>query len=379
MNTRFAVFLATVAAILGLAAFYVGSRLIAWSAWAGAHRELVWLTLVLVIGLQFLAPYLWRAFPKRVKPLALLFWLSYTALGILTCLFFYTLAIDLLSGLLAVLGIDAVAGFELAAVATLLLVTLVVGIAQVIIGARIYQVDIPLANLPAGFEGFKIVQLSDLHLGPTIGRRYAERCVAKANALKADLAVLTGDFVDGSVAQLQHALEPMARLTAKQGTLFITGNHEYYCGVEDWLAEFRRLGVRVLLNEHVVIRQNDAELVVAGVTDISAPQTLPGHVSDPAKSIAGAPAQTTKILLAHHPASYKDAAQAGFQLQISGHTHGGQLFPFNLVVALTQRYYKGLYRFEDMWIYVNRGTGYWGPPLRFGVPAEITLLRLKRA
>ncbi len=158
----------------------------------------------------------------------------------------------------------------------------------------------------------------------------------------------------------------------------VTGNHEYYWGAQKWLEEFQKLGVRVLLNEHAVITKNGRELVIAGIADPTAGQLHASGAPDPEKAIEGAPGNTVKILLAHQPAVYREASRAGFHLQLSGHTHGGQFFPWSIVVALSHRYYKGLQRYENMWLYISRGAGYWGPPLRFAVPAEITLLRLKR-
>jgi predicted MPP superfamily phosphohydrolase len=378
--SRFLVFILIIAAILGLAAFYVGTRLIAWSPWAASRSELVWLSLALFVALQFLGPILYRVVPDRFNRLFILHWASYTALGVFGCLVLYTAAADLFAAAWTMaLGSNRALELESAAVGAMLLVTLVVGSIQVALGPRLYTVQVPLAALPAAFDGFSIVQITDLHLGPTIGRRFMERCVAVANALDADVVALTGDFVDGSVAQLRDAVAPLARLKARRGVFFVTGNHEYYWNALAWIEEIRALGVRVLLNEHVVIRLGDAALVLAGVTDHGAGAMLRGHAADPQRAIAGAPDDAAKVLLAHHPSSHVAAQRAGFHLQISGHTHGGQFFPFSLLVRLANRHYKGLYKLGRLWLYVSRGTGYWGPPLRFGVPAEITLLRLRCA
>jgi predicted MPP superfamily phosphohydrolase len=318
--------------------------------------------------------------PDRYNRLFILHWASYTALGVFGCLVLYTAAADLFATAWSIaLGSNRALELESAAVGAMLLVTLVVGSAQVALGPRVYTVQIPLAELPAALDGFSIVQVTDLHLGPTVGRRFMERCVAMANALDADVVALTGDFVDGTVERLRDAIAPIAGLKARGGVFFVTGNHEYYWNAHAWIDEIRALGVRVLLNEHVVIRRGDAALVLAGITDQSAGPMLRGHAPDPQRALAGAPDGAAKVLLAHHPASHAAAQRAGFHLQISGHTHGGQFFPFSLLVRLANRYYKGLYRLGRLWLYVSRGTGYWGPPLRFGVPAEITLLRLRSA
>lgn len=255
--------------------------------------------------------------------------------------------------------------------------------------ARVRRVDIPIAQLPSQLQGFTIAQLSDIHVGPTIRVRYIERIVNTVNRLGADMVAITGDLVDGSVAELRTHVAPLARLKTRHGTFVVTGNHEYYVGAHDWIDELRRLGLRVLMNEHVVLQtrnvsgaQTDEEvhesaLVVAGVTDYTAGHFDASHASDPEGAVRDAPPQVhTRLLLAHQPRSAIAAAQAGYQLQLSGHTHGGQFFPWNLFVPLQQPFTAGLHRLHDMWIYVSRGTGYWGPPKRFGAPSEITLLRL---
>ncbi len=171
--------------------------------------------------------------------------------------------------------------------------------------------DIPIANLPEELEGFKIAQITDLHVGPTIGRGYTEQVVKTVNDLSPDLIALTGDFVDGTVSHLRKAIEPLAALKAKHGTYFVTGNHEYYWGVREWIDEFRSFGARILLNEHVVINEKGKDMVIAGVTDRSAGQMLPGHESSPKKAMEGAPEHGIRILLAHQPASYKEASADG--------------------------------------------------------------------
>ncbi len=377
---RFLVFISVVTAVLGLAGFYLGERFIAASHWAASHREIVWLALLLFVVLQFLGPYLYRVFPDRLNWMLVVHWVTYTALGIFTCFFFYAVAADLLALLWnALFGPRLSDAVELSAVSAMVLVTIVVGFAEVATGPKVYEIDVQLAELPPAFEGFRIVQISDLHLGPTSGRRFAEKVARIANGLQADVVALTGDFVDGAVATLGHAVEPIAGIRSRQGLFFVPGNHEYYWGVASWVRHFRSLGVRVLLNEHVVIERDGSALVLAGVTDYSAGGMLPDHASDPKKSLRGAPPSAIKVLLAHHPESFREAERAGFDLQLSGHTHGGQFFPFSLLVHLTHRYTKGLHRWRRLWIYVSRGTGYWGPPLRFGVPGEITRIRLRRS
>ncbi len=242
--------------------------------------------------------------------------------------------------------------------------------------AAVVEVSVPIANLPAALEGFSIVQISDIHVGPTIKGAYLQAIVDKVNALSPDVVAITGDLVDGSVRQLAPHTAPLAQLRARHGAYFVTGNHEYYSNAHEWIEEVRRLGLTVLMNEHVVLRHDDAGLVLAGVTDYTAHHFDPAHRSDPHAAIAAAPAGHPRVLLAHQPRSAQAAAEAGFDLQLSGHTHGGQFFPWNFFVPLQQPYVAGLKRLQGLWVYVSRGTGYWGPPKRLLAPSEITLIRL---
>jgi predicted MPP superfamily phosphohydrolase len=241
--------------------------------------------------------------------------------------------------------------------------------------AAVKHVDLPIAALPAALQGLTIVQISDVHVGPTIKRGYVEAIVRRVNELDADLVAITGDLVDGSVPRVGPHLAPLAELRSRHGTFCVTGNHEYYHGVDGWIAEWRRLGLRPLLNEGQVLEHDGACLLIAGVTDFSARRFAAEHASDPERALRGHEA-AVKILLAHQPRSAPAAAAAGFDVQLSGHTHGGQMLPWNLLVPMQQPFVSGLERLERLWVYTSRGTGYWGPPLRFGAPSEITRLRL---
>ena len=242
---------------------------------------------------------------------------------------------------------------------------------------RLVRVDVSIADLPAAFAGFTIAQISDLHVGPTIKRGFVERIVTRVNALKADVIAVTGDLVDGTVQELAPHTAPLAGLAAPSGVYFVTGNHEYYSGERAWSREIARLGLRVLKNEHVILTRDGARLLLAGVTDYGAHHFDPAERSDPAAALIGAPVGASpRILLAHQPSSARAAAAAGFDLQISGHMHGGQFWPWTFFVRYFQPFTAGLERLGDLWVYVSRGTGYWGPPNRFGSPSEITLLRL---
>ncbi len=250
------------------------------------------------------------------------------------------------------------------------------GVAEAKQTPQVKRVPVPIDNLPPDLDGFRIVQITDIHVNPTFRRSSVEDIVAVVNTLEADIVALTGDLVDGSVDQLGYDVAPLAQIRSAAGNFFVTGNHEYYSGVIEWVEEVRRLGYTVLLNEHQLISRGQARLLVAGVTDYRGGNFLSTHRSDPQKALNGAPAADVKILLAHQPKNIFAAARAGYDLQISGHTHGGQFFPWNLLVGFAQPYVYGLHTHENTQIYVSRGTGYWGPPVRVGSPSEITLIKL---
>ena len=258
----------------------------------------------------------------------------------------------------------------------------VIGLINARMTARVKHVDIPLTGLPDALNGFTIAQITDVHVGPTIKGEYVRRIVRRVNNLAADAVAITGDVVDNTVDILSDQTAPLGELRARHGSFVVTGNHEYYSGADDWMVEFRRLGLRTLSDEHVVIDHDGAQLVIAGVNDYSANSRNPNETSpelsgsDPAKALAGSPEGAPKVLLAHQPRSATAAAEAGFDLQLSGHTHGGQFWPWNLFVRMQQPFTAGLNRLGKLWVYTSRGTGYWGPPKRFGAPSEITLIRL---
>ena len=314
-----------------------------------------------------------------------LMWAGLIALGAFSTLLVLTFVRDL--ALLAALVIvhTGFAALPLSAIArdtalTVPLLTAIItalGYVNARRTARVRSVDVPIAGLPAALHGFTIAQISDVHVGPTIKRDFVEGIVDIVNALDADLIAITGDLVDGSVPQLAHDTAPLAGLRSRHGTFFVTGNHEYYSGAAAWIGELERLGMRVLQNEHVALMHDGAIVVVAGVADFGAHHFDPAHRSDPRAALAGAPVDAAaKVLLAHQPRSALAAAPAGFDLQLSGHTHGGQFLPWNWFVRFQQPFTAGLERLGKLWVYTSRGTGYWGPPKRFGAPSEITRLRL---
>jgi len=242
------------------------------------------------------------------------------------------------------------------------------------------EIPVHLPRLPRALDGLRLVQLSDLHLGMLADSRFLRHVVEKSNALRPDLVVITGDLVDGSVETLGPDVEPLSGLRSRWGTLFVTGNHEYYSGADDWVEWLRARGIRVLMNERVALGDDGLceepgrgpGLDIAGVTDFRAGHNHDGHAPDLARALEGRDPDRELVLLAHQPRQVDEAAAAGVGLQLSGHTHGGQLWPFGSLVGLFQPYIHGLHRHGEMTqIYVSRGTGCWGPPMRVGAPAEI--------
>jgi uncharacterized protein len=379
-------FLFAVAALLHA---YIGLRI---APALDATPGLQWLLLIVLVLSALLMPLGMMAGRVAKQPLAdRLTWVGLLFMGLFSSLFVLTLARDaalLVMWLvnLAVPDLLPLAGWRVSsarAVPVLGLLVSLLGFMNARRTAAVVRVDVPIKGLAAAWHGFTLAQISDIHVGPTIKQRYLQRIVEKVNALQADLVAITGDLVDGRVRELGPQVAPLADLQSRHGTFFVTGNHEYYSGAHAWIDELRRLGLTVLLNQHVVIPQAgihanaDGPLVLAGVTDFSAGHFDPAHKSDPHAALAGAPPlASVRVLLAHQPRSAAAAAQAGFDLQLSGHTHGGQFFPWIYFVRFQQPFTSGLHRLQNLWVYTSRGTGYWGPPKRFGAPSEITLLRL---
>ena len=356
---------------------YIGWRLLPDLA-IGAPATASWLAISSVlIPLGFFARGIKR------QPLAdRLTWASVLAIGSFSSVFVLTLVRDvaLLAGAALGASSEEFRAYSALAVPILAALATLIGFINARRRARVRRVDVPIAGLPAPLHGFSIAQISDVHVGATIKREYLDGIVDAVNALEADMIAVTGDLVDGSVRQLSRHTEPLSRLAARHGAFFVTGNHEYYSGAGPWVREVRRLGLSVLMNEHVVLEHEGASVVVAGVTDYSAGHFDPAQRSDPVAAIAGAPLDAGfRLLLAHQPRSAFAAGPAGFDLQLSGHTHGGQFFPWIYFVRLQQPFTAGLHRLGRLWVYISRGTGYWGPPKRLGAPSEITYLRLVSA
>lgn len=368
---RMVAFITTVTGFWTLLHVYIGVRLLSEEPLSAAWKALGWTGILLLATGPVLA--FWAGRSERLPARGMIQVAGFTAMGLSSLLIVFALTGDALH-VRAWLGAG---GFTLAVVGGAVMV-LVAGLWMARRPAKVRVVEVPITGLPSDLEGFRIVQLSDLHVGPTLKRAFVERVVDATNGLDPDVIALTGDVADGFPPALREEVAPLAGLRAPHGKFFVTGNHEYYWDAAAWVRELEGLGFSTLVNEHQLIRRGTGRIVVAGVTDLSSGGP-PGHRSDPAGAVAGAPESDVKVLLAHQPKSAFAAQAAGYDLQLSGHTHGGQYFPFNLLVRLFQPFVAGLHRLEAMWLYVSRGTGYWGPPLRLGAPAEITLIQLTRA
>jgi len=255
-----------------------------------------------------------------------------------------------------------------------------VGALAALRGPYVRRVDIPVEGLAPDLDGLRIVQISDLHVGPTMRRAYVQRVVDMTKDLAPDLIALTGDIVDGSVSRLAALVAPLETLASGDRAFFVLGNHDYYSGAGPWTAHFEAMGFRVLRNAHVTIARGAARLLIGGVIDFAARMSDPDARPRPDLATDGGPLPTLRLLLAHNPRIAPLAEQAGFDLQLSGHTHGGQFFPWTLVIHLVHKpHAAGLSRRGRLWVYVSAGTGTWGPPLRLGTRPELTLLRIVSA
>ncbi|MEU3177029.1 metallophosphoesterase [Streptomyces albidoflavus] len=265
------------------------------------------------------------------------------------------------------LFVSRIVGGTAAAVA---LGTVGAGTYGVLRGPRLKHVTVPLAKLPRAAHGYRIAVVSDVHLGPILGRGHTQRIVDTVNSAQPDLIAVVGDLVDGSVAELGHAAEPLAQLRARDGSYFVTGNHEYFSGAAEWVDHVRELGLRPLENARV----EKAGFDLAGVNDVAGESY--GQGPDFVRALGDRDRSRASVLLAHQPIVIDEAVEHGVDLQLSGHTHGGQLWPGNLIAGLANPTVEGLERYGDTQLYVSRGAGAWGPPVRVGAPSDITIVQL---
>ena len=377
MLLRTLLFLLVVALVLGGASVYLATRSMALCPALGRHPGPVWGFFGLFVGLTFAAPILHRV-PALSESIDPLFWLSYGLFSFVSTYVLYLPAADLAQALLRRLaGIQAGPwAFALALGAALASVTR--GLATALRPVATRTVEVPVGGLAPGLEGLRIVQISDLHLGPLVRWSQVEHVLAASNALQPDLIAITGDLVDGEADGVRAKVERLGALRATHGVCFVTGNHEYYSGAARWLEVFRGLGWNVLQNRHVLLEHRGARLAVAGMPDPTGGSQPGAAGPDLAQALAGIPGDALPILLFHPPTGVEAAERAGVRLQLSGHTHAGQYFPWSLVVPALYDHPRGLGRSGRLWIYTSVGTGFWGPPNRFLVPPELTLLILRR-
>ena len=354
---------------------YAGRPVLAGAAAAGLAPAIAWALLIAVAALPLL--------PMVAGRRSAAHWSGYAVLAVFSTLLVLVFVGDVLRGayMLARWAVSAqtwplvdprtVSLGILGAAGALSLVGLVQARCP-----RVRKVIVPLPGLPPELEGYRIVQWSDVHVSGTIRRPFVESLVERTNALAPDAVVITGDLVDGYAADLRKDVQPMRELVARDGVFYVTGNHEYYWRASEWIPLLQSLGLDFLRNEHRVIERGQARLVMAGVTD---PVGRDTHKQDPDAALHGAPDRAVKVLLSHRPQTAEAASRLGVHLQLSGHTHGGQFFPFNLFIHKFQPIAKGLHRVGRTWLYVNRGTGYWGPPTRLAVGGEITVVELRSA
>jgi len=378
MIQRYLLFFAVVLAIFGGAHVLVGSRLGSALALPALAQRWLWAGLALLgllaIAGQFLSRGSSEAGAWWVDPLV---WTGLSWMGFLLLFFAASVGGDVLS-LAGRLGSLPPEPVRLARLGLFGLAFLggAWGIRSALAEPRIHEVEVRLPGLPRAFDGYRIAQLTDTHIGPTLRRPWVERLVARVDSARADLVVHTGDFVDGSVARLAPHVEPLSRLRGRDGALFVTGNHESYSDARAWADHARHLGYRVLLNEHAVVERGGERLVVGGVTDLHEGRFLPDRAPDAAKAFAGAP-DGFRLLLAHQPVQARDAQGLGIALQLSGHTHGGQIWPFHHLVRLAQPVVSGFGKVGDVLVFVSNGAGYWGPPMRLFAPPEVPILVLR--
>ena len=355
-----------------LALFAYAGRPIVATAQAGGMTPLLSWGALLALSAVPLLPFFARR-SDHLKHRTLLHWAGYSTLGLFSLL----LILVLLSDFVRVADLLVRATIPSSTLnLTVLAFTGVLSIVGLVQARypRVKRVEVAIDELPAALDGYRIVQWSDVHVGPTIQRRFVAALVEKTNALEADAIAITGDLIDGYVDELRDQVAPISGLRARDGVFYVTGNHEYYWRASEWVQEIERLGPTFLKNAHRVIDRDGAKLVIAGITD---PVGRDTHKSDPQLALAGAPKDSVKVLLSHRPQAASAASELGVDLQLSGHTHGGQFFPFNYVIKLFQPIVAGLHRVGRTWLYVSRGTGYWGPPSRLGVHGEITEIVLR--
>ena len=304
-----------------------------------------------------------------------------TILGAIWVLFAWSVLGNVLRLILWACGIEDPdrARIVAAAVVAVSAVLLVWGNREAMRVPRVKRVEIAIPGLGAGLDGMRVVLLTDTHYGPINRVAWSQRVGEAVNALDADVVCHTGDIADGTVEQRREQAAPLGNITARLAKTYVTGNHEYFGEAQGWLDHMESLGWVALHNRHIVVERDGARLIVAGVDDRTAKGSgRPGHGADHAAALAGADRTIPVLLLAHQPKQIDGAVEHGIDLQISGHTHGGQIWPFHFLVRTDQPVVSGLSRHgARTQLYTSRGTGFWGPPFRVFAPSEISVLVLR--
>ncbi len=373
MILRYLVFFAVVLVVFGGAHALVGWRLASWMHLRAPIRYGLWAFLALAGILSFAGQILARQ--GVAAPIA---WGGAYWMGLLFLLF---------SGVLVgeVLGWGAVlAQLPARVVQTVRIAPVVLGlfgsfwaVRNALADPLVHEIEVPVAGLAPAFDGYRLAHVTDTHLGPILKRPWMERLAARIDSAQPDLVVHTGDLVDGPVERVGADVEPWGRLRGRDGALFVTGNHDVYSGARSWAAHVASLGVVVLRNSAFVVRRGQASLVVGGIPDLQE-RGFGTAIPDPAMAFHNTP-EGARILLAHQPIQARDAQGLGIALQLSGHTHGGQIWPFGFLVRLAQPVVSGLGRVGDVPVFVSKGAGFWGPPLRLFAFPEVPILVLRAA
>lgn len=362
-------FVAVMLCVVAGGHLYLDARLAVRTELLPPSRDLVGAIVACGALLLLVQPVAERLLPPRAGR-----WIAWPASVWMGFAFFLLIGFLLTDVVRVVLGASSVAAARMQALVVVGLAAAAAarGVTEARRGPSVARIAVTLPRWPTALDGFRVAQISDVHIGPILGRRFAADVTAQVNALAADLIAVTGDLVDGDVRHLADEVAPFAELRAAHGVFFVTGNHDYYSGADAWVEVARRLGMTPLRNAWVAVERDGVVFDLAGVEDHHAHLVHPVHRSDVAAAVAGRDVDRALVLLAHDPLTFKEASRRGVDLQLSGHTHGGQIWPFRWVVRLSTPYVAGSYRVGDAHLYVSRGTGFWGPAMRLFAPAEIT-------